>query len=314
MGLASAGCSANLVSPSADGTADAEASTVAAIVTVDRTAGSSTENSGGRSDIIARFVRSHAGTVDDDALRMVGAAIDLPPAGACTRLPSANTSAPTKPGRSVELVNVGAVSVELSGVSSLSPLLPRHMPDVADVVSGVVYTARGDGDAFPARGRYVVHVAGAPEQDIAPFSVEATARGDLGDVRVADQAMLRRSEPLAIAAGDTTEITWTPSNEGSDDDLVYIEVAARPTGTATIRCSFADVGRATLPASTFAGDEGTLSVHRVHRETFHAKGVDSGVLRFDFARSASFRRSPLPGAVTGTVLGAPGGQDISLHH
>jgi len=261
-----------------------------AIVTVERTAGTA-GTEGAHSDIIARFVRSRAGTVDDDALRIVGAAIDLPAAGACIRLPAANASA--KMARSVELVNVGTVSVDLSNASSGAPsaLLPRHLPDVADLVSGVVYTARGEGDAFPARGHYVFHATGTPEQELAPFTVEATAKGDPGDVRIADQATAHRAEPIAISASEPTEVTWTASAEASpEDDLVYIDVIARPPGTATVRCSFGDTGRGALAASTFAGDEGIISVHRVHRESFRAKGIDSGVLRFDFAHVSSFRR------------------------
>jgi len=309
-GAVTMGCSANLAASSEQ--TDAEASAVTAIVTVERTAGSG-GSEGVRSDIIARFVRSRAG--DEDALRIVGAAIDLPAAGACTRLPAANSA--TKMAHSVELVNVGALSVELPPQSSGSPsassgsapstsaesrvagpdyqakLLPRHLPDVVDLVSGVVYTARAEGDAFPARGRYVFHAAGAPEQEIAPFTVEATAKGEPGELRIADQAIARRTDPgpIVLSPADSVEITWAQSPDAStEDDLIYIDVSARPAGTSTVRCSFVDNGRATLAATAFPSDEGTIAVHRVHRESFRAKGIDSGVLRFDFARTSSFRR------------------------
>ncbi|WP_394828464.1 hypothetical protein [Pendulispora albinea] len=324
VGAVTMGCSANLAASSEQ--ADAEASTVTAVVTVERTALSTSAggrpeapgSEAARSDIIARFVRARPG--DEDALRIVGAAIDLPAVGTCARLSAAGSPSAKMARRSVELLNVGALSVELSPPSPGSPgssgfagdrdradlgrdsqtkLLPRHLPDVVDVVSGVVYTARAEGDAFPPRGRYVFRAAGAPEQDIAPFTVEATAKGEPLDVRVADQPIAHREHrdpgPVVFAPNDPVDVTWTPSPDASaEDDLLYIDVSARPAGAATVRCTFGDSGRATLTPSVFvnagAGDEGTLAIHKVHRESFRAKGIDSGVLRFDFARVTSFRR------------------------
>ena len=301
-GVLSIGCSANLAASSES--TDAEASAVTGIVTVERTA--SGAETAPKSDIIARFVRSRAGVVDDDSLRLVGAAIDLPAVGACNRLPGASSA--TKLARSLELLNVGALSFDFpssagNGVEAQGKpearLVARHLPDVVDLVSGVVYTARGEGEAFPGKGRYVFRAGGSPEQEIAPFTVEATAKGEPGDIRIADQALAHRAEgsPVLIPAVDPTDVTWTP--DGTDDDVIYIDVAAsraaagsggvgaRDTG---VRCSFADTGRATLAATAFVADEGTIAIHRVHRESFRAKGIDSGVLRFDFARVASFRR------------------------
>ncbi|WP_394850652.1 hypothetical protein LZC95_24740 [Pendulispora brunnea] len=269
-------------------------------MTVERTTGASGTEAP-KSDIIARFVRSRAGVVDGDSLRLVGAAIELPPVGSCSRLSGASSA--TKLARSLELLNVGALSFELSGGSAAegkpeTKLVARQVPDVVDLVSGVVYTARGEGDAFPAKGRYVFRAAGSPEQEIAPFTVEATAKGEPGDIRIADQALSHRVDgsPVFIPAVDPTEIAWT--TEGSaDDDVVYIDVSAKAAsvgGAGTrdtgVRCSFADTGRATLAATAFVADEGTIAIHRVHRESFRAKGIDSGVLRFDFARVATFRR------------------------
>jgi len=294
-GVLTVGCSTNIAASSE--AADAEASAVTAIVTVDRTAGAA-GTEGSKSDMIARFVRSRAGAVDDDALRIVGAAIDLPAAGSCARLPTANSA--VKMARSLELVNVGALSFEMAAPPSSDAkpdyqgkLVARHLPDVVDLVSGVVYTGRGEGDAFPARGRYVFHAAGAPEQEIAPFTVEATAKGEPGELRIADQAVVHRTDagPFSVSATEPTEVTWTPPADATaDDDVIYIDVSARPPGAATVRCSFGDTGHATLAPTSFTSDEGTITVHRVHRVPFRAKGIDSGVLRFDFARVSSFRR------------------------
>ncbi|WP_394839937.1 hypothetical protein LVJ94_23905 [Pendulispora rubella] len=304
--MLSVGCSANLAASSES--TDAEASAVTGIVTVERTTGVSGADAP-KSDIIARFVRSRAGVVDDDSLRLVGAAMELPAVGSCSRLPAASSA--TKAARSLELLNVGALSFEFpSGRASgtgaeaqgrpEAKLVARHLPDVVDLVSGVVYTARGEGEAFPAKGRYVFRAAGSPEQEIAPFTVEATAKGEPGDIRIADQSLAHRADgaPVFLPAVDPTEVTWTA--EGSaDDDVVYIDVSAKTAAAggsgagardAGVRCTFADTGRATLAATAFVADEGTMAIHRVHRESFRARGIDSGVLRFDFARVASYRR------------------------
>jgi len=45
----------------------------------------------------------------------------------------------------------------------------------------------------------------------------------------------------------------------------------------------------TTPASLFA-DEGVVTVHRVRREKLSIPGLDGGELRFDFARSLTYRR------------------------
>src|SRR5437879_778319 len=78
-----AGCSANVAATPEP--ADAEASALTAVVVVERTVGYAGADSA-RSEAVARFVRVRGGTVDEDALRMVGAAVDFPPLGACARV------------------------------------------------------------------------------------------------------------------------------------------------------------------------------------------------------------------------------------
>ena len=77
----------------------------------------------------------------------------------------------------------------------------------------------------------------------------------------------------------------------SIDDLIYVDVASRDRTTPVTRCLFTDGGHATLAnAALGAIDEGTISVHRLHREGFRARGLDSGEVRFDFARTIAFTR------------------------
>jgi hypothetical protein len=90
-------------------------------------------------------------------------------------------------------------------------------------------------------------------------------------------------------AGAAVEVTW---EAGAGDDAIYIDVAGA-SATPLARCLFADSGRATLPSLAFgaaAVTDGTLAVHRLHRESFKAHGVDPGEVRFDFARVVPFAR------------------------
>jgi hypothetical protein len=155
--------------------------------------------------------------------------------------------------------------MEANGVST--SLQPRRLPNVVDVVSGVVYTRSADGETLPARAPYVLRVAGAAELE--PFTVAASAPADPSDLRV-------------VLAPGIIELTW---EAGAGDDVVYVDVAGRL--TPTLRCSFADTGRAQIPAAV---EEGTIAVHRLHRERFKARGIDAGEIRFDFARVATFSR------------------------
>jgi hypothetical protein len=288
------GCSANVAS-SAE-VADAEASPVTAVVVVERStrfdeALSGTQTS--RGEAVARFVRMRSGVVDEDALRMVGAAVEIPAAGTCTRLSSGGAaSAPVA--RAVELLDIGAVSLEAEGAKT--SFNARRLPDVVDLVSGVVYTGRGE-EPFPSRGRFVFRAGAqspadrAAELEIAPFAIESVIAGEPADLRL-NQDLAGQSASV-FAAGTPVELAWTSGGDASD--AVYVDIASSAPRTVVTRCAFTDAGHGVLPASTIASDEGTLSVHRVHREKFssadgRARGIESGEIRFDFARVVSFHR------------------------
>jgi hypothetical protein len=269
------GCSAPVAASSE--AADAEAtSPAAAIVVVERTSG---PGDGTRAEAIARFVQMRTGVVDEQALRMIGAAVDFPALGACTQVGRGWGDAPA---RAVKLADVGGVSLEASGVKTT--LAARQLPDVADLVSGVVYTGRGENALFP-QVRYTLRSTGTAEVDA--FEVNATAPAEPWDVRVAGQD---GRAPVLLPQGGAAavDLSW---EAGAIDDLVYVDVASKDAGTPVTRCLFADAGRAALPSASFGTiDEGTISVHRLHREAFRARGLDSGEVRFDFARAIGFTR------------------------
>jgi hypothetical protein len=308
------GCSAN-VATSAEA-ADAEASPVTAVIVVERTTRfddhSDMSPQTSRGEAVARFVRMRSGVVDEDALRMVGAAVEIPAAGTCTRV-SPSGFAAALAARPVELLDVGAVSLEAEGAKT--SFNARRLPDVADLVSGVVYSShvsqerRAGEEPFPARGRFVFR-AGGPQSgsaaalEVAPFTIESVIAGEPADLRLNQEPAA--AAPATVATGALVELSWTAGGDASD--IVYVDIASGTgtggtggTGnsgtlrTGVTRCAFTDSGHGVLQPSSIVADEGTLAVHRVHRERFaaadgRARGIESGEIRFDFARVVSYHR------------------------
>lgn len=240
---------------------DAEASAVTGVIVVEQTTGTG----GPHAEVSARFVKVH-GPIDDASLRLAGAQLVMPAAGECSLL----VDEPLRPSR-VELLSAGTLEVE--SASGKSTLQPRRLPDVTDLVSGVLYTARTE----QVHGKVRVRAAGA-EPDVAPLVVEATAPAELTGVRVAG---VEPKGAEAVSLGSSrVELTW---DAGSPADLVYVDVLA--TGAPTTRCAFSDQGHGAL---TLSSQNGTMVVHRLHREPL--VGFERGELRFDVARIFAFTR------------------------
>jgi hypothetical protein len=274
--LASASVLGGCVAPPDDRPdAEAASSTATAVVVVERTTGPGDAVRGDA--VIARFVRVRQGLVDDQALRIAGAASDLPAVGTCATAHEVQSTLQT---RSVDLLDVGMLTVD-SPASKTTVLLPRSMPDPTGVVSGVFYSARST-DAFTASTgsesrRLQLHTSGGP--DIAEgFRVDVPAPRDVADVRVS---------PLAAGL----EVTWESDAVSSEArGTVYVDVLG-PASRLIARCTTVDAGQLTLPASALGSvDEGQVSVHRLHREPFRARGIDPGEVRFDLARVVTFHR------------------------
>jgi hypothetical protein len=245
--LAATGCSA-VVSGSGE-EADAQSTSVTGVVVVDRTV--SDESS--RGEASARFVRLR-GAIDDGALRLVGAGLDLPPVGECATVRDHTSS------RSVQLLDVGAISIEAN--NQRVALAQRQVPDVVDLVSGSVYSARIDQATIPSGASVAVMVGGSA--DVPAFSVRAKTPDAPAAVRL-------------TLDGSSADLTWAAGG-----DAIYVDVGST-------RCAFADDGHGVIPTSAFA-EEGTLTVHRVRREKLSIPGLDGGELRFDFARAVAYRR------------------------
>lgn len=244
-----------------------------AVVAVERT---SDPAEGVQAQASARFLRVSATTSTDEALSAVGASLDLPAIGTCAAVGTIDQVAGAAPAPVVELVDVGTVSLEAAGGETL--LWPRQLPDVTDVVSGVVYArAAADPSALPPSARYVVRVGGP---GIAPLEMAAWAPGPADEIRVAGE-----DAGQVVATGASLDLSWAASSAG--DDLVYVDVSPHD-----VRCVFGDTGTASL-STVFLDEQGTLAVHRLHREWtsgWATRGIETAEVRFDFARRVGYTR------------------------
>jgi len=285
--LVAVGCGAPL-----DERPDAEAAsqTATAVVVVERTTGPGDSIRGDA--VIARFVKVHQGAVDDQALRIAGAAWDLPAPGTCSTGERTETqSSPEQrlQPRTVDLLDVGVLTVDGSSTVSASAnskstvLLPRAMPDPTGVVSGVFYSGRS-AEAFAPAARLQLHTNGGPDMPEG-FVVNVASPRDVADVRVS------ASSASGINGINGLEVAWEADAVANDArDVVYVDVLG-PSSRLIARCTTLDVGSLVVPASALGAiDEGQLSVHRLHRESFRTKGIEPGEIRFDIARVVTFRR------------------------
>jgi hypothetical protein len=271
--------------------AEATSTTATAVIVVERTTGPGDAIRGDA--VIARFVRVHQGSVDDQALRLAGAGWDLPAVGTCSAAAQDATQPALQP-RAVDLLDVGVLTVEgpldaraLGALPKSTILLPRLMPDPTGSVSGVFYSARSN-EAFTPAARLQLHTSGGPDMPEG-FRVDVPSPHDVADVRVA---------PSAGGGGGAggLDIAWEGEQAANDArDLVYVDVfssaerGGRPSSVLVARCTALDVGQLSIPAASLGGtEEGTLSVHRLHRESFRAKGIEPGEIRFDIARVVAF--------------------------
>jgi hypothetical protein len=251
------------------------------MVVVERTSGPGDAVHG--DSVVARFVRTRQGGVDNAALRTAGVAMDLPAVGTCV---APTEGAPSVQGRGVELLDVGPITLApvASGLndppaqpaavkSSVLVLVPHSMPDPAGVVSGVFYSSRAS-EVFADGARVTLRSAGGADLE-GGFTTTVTAPHDVQDVQV-----------TAIPVG--LDVVWDASDVDSRD-VIYVDVLAGSGNAAKVltRCTVNDVGHAVIPQSL---DDGQISVHRLHREAFRAKGVDPGEVRFDVAKIVTFHR------------------------
>lgn len=285
LGSAVLGCSLSAVPDAADAEAGASQ---AALVTLERTA------DGARVDVVARVVRAHGAPLDEAALQLAGLGDALPPLGTCAPVDGLGLSSGLSGGsasRNLELLELGGVALEVGDFRA--PLLARHVPDPAGVLSGVVYNARispeGAGLLAPRAAVTVRAQATAGDPEGAAFVATVTVPRDVTDVRLAGQ------DPRELSAVGAVELTWSADGEDPSSSMVGLEVRPTDAARTAYRCAFADTGRASLPAVVLVADEGALVLHRVQRERFRLEGHSAarqpeGEIRFDAVRVLAYHR------------------------
>lgn len=240
--------------------------TATAVVEVERTAGDSSHND----TVAARVVRVQKGVVDDAALRIAGVGEDTPAPGPCF-VPAESSAIQ---GRSVELLDIGQVSMANDDAKS-TVLAKRVMPDPAGVVSGYFYSSRS-GDVFVPGNRLALRSNGGADLPDG-FNINVNAPRELSDLR-------------AVFANDgSLDVVWD-ATDADVKDVVVADVLA-PAPHVALRCAATDTGHLVVSGTALASvDNGTLSVHRLHKESFKAKGIEPGEVRFDVAKVITFAR------------------------
>jgi hypothetical protein len=252
-------------------------------LSVERTATAGDPNGSARAHASAYFLRLQAGADPTLAARLVGAMNVLPAIGQCEAVGVLSDQAmPLATLGPVDLVDVGEVALEASSVRAT--FAARAFPDVADLVSGVVYTTRDlVADPLPDRGTYTFRIAGS--NTVPPMILEARAPGPAGDLAVAGVPL--RRETLSVRRGDLS-VSWDPA---PSTDQVYIELASMEDGPLDrVRCAFANDGQAVIAASALPRAAAqSISLHLVRREGVATPGLDGGWIRFDLATSGTLR-------------------------
>ena len=259
----------------ADDPADADAAQTHAFLRVDRVRDVGDE-AATRARASATFLRTRDAADPNVLARIVGAIPSLPSPGECAAVDGSDATLALHTLTPVELAQAGDVTI-VAGEAS-TPLVARAYPDVAHLVSGVVYTTPDVTDGLLARDRRVVfHVAGSA--DVPPFDAEVEVPMPIESVRVDGVALgeiapARGASPLAVS--------WQPV----PDDDVYVDVAAGSGDrVARFRCT-PKVGASDVvlvdPATVGASVVG-VTVHRVRSVAIDGAPVTTGEVRFDTA-------------------------------
>lgn len=272
-----------------------EPGTVHGFLEVDRTAPWGADD-GAREVASATFLRVHDGNDPAMVARLVGAVSELPSGVGCQALGASEpTTMPLRTLNPVELVQAGDIS--LRSETSATRLVARAYPDVAHLISGVVYTSSGR-DLPRASGRVTFEVNGA--EDVRGFEVDVPMPPSLD--RVTLNGVEVNDERDWLALGDDIELAWQATEEdvslpasvgevaSPDRYFVDLSVINRGKPSRTVRCSGGASQKLLVPLRF---DENTQSVtvtaHRVRTVRLATRALSGGELRLDAARSASIR-------------------------
>ena len=229
-----------------------------------------------RAEASARFIRVTAPASTDDALRAIGASLELPARGSCAAIASLAESPVARP-PIVELLDVGEVTPQADGVRD-TPLAARQLPDVTDVGQRRRLCPRDGPSLLPPRPR-------------ATMSTLPGRRGTRAHRHDRDRA--RRSGRSRSSGEDTSGTLvvagarrWT--SRGSGQGCGRRRLRRRPPERRPVRARRA---RATAPCRRCSSTRsGRSSCTACIASRSRRRGIDTGEVRFDFARTISYVR------------------------
>lgn len=248
------------------------------------------EGDDAQSRVSARFLRLRGGMDRGSAERIVAApSFDVDAPEGC-RLVSDDVTDVEPTDGSIELLDVGDVTLHVvdDTAEDAVPLAARAFPDVGDLVSGVIYTSRGDTLLLPSASTYLIETSGSAELD--GFTVQAEPPEAPRGVRVGGS----RSQ---VVFGEPLELSWDLSAASGRtlSDRVQLELRTASSEAEVLRCVLDDDGYASIawpgalagPASVGAGLEMTFHRHRRIVAT-PSSAMDDVVVDFDFSTQARF--------------------------
>jgi hypothetical protein len=247
-----------------------------AFFTVDRARAATDE--GVRTQISARFLRLQEGSDPHVAAELVGAITEPPARAGCRPLGSSGSQLVLGSLTPVELVRAGDVAVEAS--NRPTHLTARAYPDVAHLVSGVVYTSPEVASDVPA-GATSLTFRVAPSERVPSLLVTVPVPRGVENLRVnglplgaAVEAPLGRG-PLAFS--------WS-----NDEGKTFLDVAAFEAGGALARwrCVGEREGGLQLPASVaLTAVALEVTAHHLTVVPFQSGALASGHVQFDTTTS-----------------------------
>jgi hypothetical protein len=230
------------------------------------------DSGGSRVHVGGRFYRSQG--VRPESLReLVGA----PPSGAisgCTERSVMGDGIDATQAE-VQLLDVGAIDARAEAV--VARMAPHRLPDLWNVVSGVVYGLEGE---LPA-GAWQFSNPGDPATQRGAFDVTGAPPEPLSDVRLGDDALpLASGRAIALPRRGGLSLRWA---RGAAADRVAVVFE----GAGTLSCGARDDGTLDLDAlqvdrvRELLRQGGTVSVHRLRVVPFVMSGIDRATLVFD---------------------------------
>lgn len=210
------------------------------------------------------------------ATELVSSPLELPTLGTCAVVGDEATELPEEMSP-VELAFAGDVVMRAG--SDSTPLTLRFFPDVANLVSGVMYTLQDQDDlTVPRDGLVTVSANGTA--DFEPMEASASLPPLPSGLALDGQPV--PGMQAEVFRGRPVSVSWRPASQG---DIVLVDVDPVPAvPSERVRCAFADTGSGEIPPMAVPEtSEMTLTIHRTRDVPLRSDRGDEGMAHFDLA-------------------------------